>query len=158
MTDLLRSYVALHNEGLRTGSWEPLVALFQEDAEIVFIGVPFGPVRGPGAIRAAFALIQGIALARWRASPRWLAIVAGVRLSDIFTDWTYFAFAHDLTWFGRVALALSAPMNVVAGVLLLRLHASLSKEKKAIGHTALLVREYDEAIAFFTKALGFELV
>ena len=29
---------------------------------------------------------------------------------------------------------------------------------KSIAHVALLVREYDEAIRFFTRALGFELV
>ena len=29
---------------------------------------------------------------------------------------------------------------------------------RTIGHIAMLVRDYDEAIAFFTKSLGFELV
>src|SRR6516225_5575186 len=33
---------------------------------------------------AAFALAQGITLSRWRKMPIWLAIVAGVRFSDLF--------------------------------------------------------------------------
>jgi catechol 2,3-dioxygenase-like lactoylglutathione lyase family enzyme len=29
---------------------------------------------------------------------------------------------------------------------------------QTIGHIALVVRDYDEAIAFFTQSLGFELI
>lgn len=97
----------------------------------VFHGVPYvdpqGFLRRCAANWAAFALLQGIAFARWTRSPRWLAIVAGVRLSDIFTDWTYLAFSQDLTWFGRIGLALSSPMNVVCGFALLSLHASFTR-------------------------------
>lgn len=38
---------------------------------------------------AAFALAQAIALWRWRREPEWLAVAAGVRLSDLFTDISY---------------------------------------------------------------------
>ncbi|MEZ0227418.1 MAG: hypothetical protein ACAI25_02255 [Planctomycetota bacterium] len=97
----------------------------------IFHGVPYvdpqGFLRRCAANWAAFALLQGIAFVRWKQSPRWLAIVAGVRLSDVFTDWTYLAFSQDLTWFGRVGLALSSPMNVICGLLLLRLHAHFTR-------------------------------
>jgi len=33
-----------------------------------------------------------------------------------------------------------------------------TRARQAIGHVALLVRDYDQAIAFFTQALGFTLV
>jgi len=30
--------------------------------------------------------------------------------------------------------------------------------KRNVGHIAVVVRDYDEAIAFYTKAMGFELI
>jgi hypothetical protein len=36
---------------------------------------------------AAFALAQAIALIWWRRSPVWLAVVAGVRFSDLSYSW-----------------------------------------------------------------------
>jgi hypothetical protein len=90
----------------------------------LFHGVPYadpeGFLRRCGANWAGFALFQAIALRRWRRAPWWLAVAAGLRLSDIFTDWTYLAFAHDLTWFGRISLAATSPMNLVVGLYLLR--------------------------------------
>jgi hypothetical protein len=76
---------------------------------------------------AAFALFQLVALARWRKNPTWLAVAAGLRLSDIFTDWTYLAACHDVTWFGRAALLAASPLNVVAGWRLLRAHAAATR-------------------------------
>ncbi len=96
----------------------------------VFHGVPYddpeGFLRRCGANWAAFALFQAIALARWRRAPDWLAVAAGLRLSDIFTDWTYLAFARDVTWFARVALATTSPANLVVGLYLLRRYRARS--------------------------------
>jgi len=45
----------------------------------------------------AFAVLQIIALVRWRRWPDWLLLVAGARTSDWLTDLTYFATAPDLS-------------------------------------------------------------
>jgi hypothetical protein len=92
----------------------------------VFHGVPYDGADPEGFLRrcaanwAAFALMQAIALARWKRDAVWLAVVAGVRLSDVFTDATYVTVARDTTWFARAVLAPSSVMNVVLGVFLLR--------------------------------------
>src|SRR5262249_7681168 len=83
----------------------------------LFHGVPYddpeGFLRRCGANWAAFALFQAIALARWRREPSWLAVTAGLRLGDIFTDWTYLAFARDVTSFAKLSLAATSPANLV---------------------------------------------
>ena len=53
-TALLRRYVRLHNVGFRTGDFGPLLELFHDAGEMLFIGVPFRPLRGRTAIGAAF--------------------------------------------------------------------------------------------------------
>lgn len=95
----------------------------------LFHGAPYddpqGFLRRCGANWAAFALFQAVALVRWRKAHHWIAVVAGIRLSDIFTDWTYLAFASDITAFGAVALGLASPMNMVAGWWLLRAYRQI---------------------------------
>ena len=90
----------------------------------LFHGVPYsdpeGLLRRTGAAWAGFALFQILALRRWEREPIWLALVAGIRFSDMLTDWTYLAFAHDVTGFGRLCLAAASPLNVVAGVFFIR--------------------------------------
>jgi hypothetical protein len=81
---------------------------------------PEGFLRRCGANWAAFALCQAIAFVRWRRDPMWLAVVAGVRLSDIFTDLTYSIFAHDLTWFAKATLAPMSLINLAFGWYLIR--------------------------------------
>jgi hypothetical protein len=51
---LLHDYVAVHNECVRTGDWEPLGEWFAADAELVFEGVPVGPFTGREEIAAAY--------------------------------------------------------------------------------------------------------
>jgi RimJ/RimL family protein N-acetyltransferase len=53
-SELLRSYVAAHNAGVRTGAWDQLGTFFADDAELVFEGPPIGPFRGREAIVAAY--------------------------------------------------------------------------------------------------------
>lgn len=52
--DFLYEYVARHNQGVRTGDWEPLGECLAEDASLEFDGVPAGPFAGREAILAAY--------------------------------------------------------------------------------------------------------
>jgi hypothetical protein len=54
MRDLLEQYVRLHNEGVRTGDFSKLLALFAPDAVTRFKGIGVGPFSGTSAIAAAF--------------------------------------------------------------------------------------------------------
>ncbi len=91
----------------------------------LFHGVPYDDPQGllprMGANWTAFALFQVIALFRWHKDRWWLAVVAGIRLSDIFTDWTYLACCADITWFGAFSLAVASPLNLIVGLWLLRI-------------------------------------
>ena len=73
-----------------------------------------------GANWLAFFILQVIALVRWRREPWWLAVVAGVRLSDVFTDFTCSLLAQDVTVATRVLFPLMGAGNLLFGVLLLR--------------------------------------
>ena len=68
----------------------------------------------------AFALAQAIALATWRKRPIWLAIVAGVRFSDLFTDLFYVLAVPSLTTVGWIALLPPPVLNLVGVVIMLR--------------------------------------
>lgn len=93
-----------------------------------FHGVPYDDpqqlLRRCAANWAAFALFQGIAFRRWRREPEWLAVVAGVRLSDIFTDLTVSALARDTTLFAKLSLAPMSVINLLMGLWLLRAYRS----------------------------------
>ena len=54
MPSLLEREVAAFNEGVRSGDWSQLVALFAEDAVLEFEGIPVGPFAGRDAIAAAY--------------------------------------------------------------------------------------------------------
>lgn len=64
----------------------------------------------------AFALLQIVALARWRRWPHWLLVVAGARTSDWLTDITYFAVAPD---FSAMRWVLLTPPLFNAGMTLI---------------------------------------
>ena len=51
---LLTEHVERFNEGIRSGDWESMLALFTSDAELVFEGVPVGPFVGREAIAEAY--------------------------------------------------------------------------------------------------------
>ena len=68
------------------------------------IGFDVALLRRAGGQWGAFALVQAIALLRWRTRPLWLVIVAGARISDLFTDLSYIAAVPSLTPFGWATL------------------------------------------------------
>jgi hypothetical protein len=76
---------------------------------------PQGLLRRTGAVWAAFTLLQAMAYYKWRERPYWLVVVAGVRLTELFSDWTYLYFAQQVTWSGRIGLLIAPPANLVIG-------------------------------------------
>ena len=74
---------------------------------------PQGLLRRAGAIWVAFSVVQIVALPRWRTAAHWLLLVTGIRLSELFADWTYLGFAESMTPFGTVALLVTLPANLL---------------------------------------------
>ena len=68
----------------------------------------------------AFALAQAIALWRWQRQPIWLAIVAGVRFSDLFTDISYILAVPTLTALGWIVLTPPPFLNLFGVLIMLR--------------------------------------
>ncbi len=77
-------------------------------------------LRRSGGQWAAFALAQAITLCRWRKEPVWLAVTAGVRFSDLFTDLWYIVAVPSLTTVGWVLLLPPPLLNLVGVVIMLR--------------------------------------
>ncbi len=69
---------------------------------------------------AAFALAQAITLAIWRKNPAWLAVAAGIRFSDLFTDISYIAAVPTLTPLGWLVLSPPALLNLLGVVILMK--------------------------------------
>lgn len=73
---------------------------------------PEGLLPRAGAVWLAFSLGQFVTLLKWQSQAHWLAIVAGLRSSELFTEWTYLAFARDITTMGKIGLLISTPANM----------------------------------------------
>jgi hypothetical protein len=69
---------------------------------------------------AAFALAQAITLWRWRKEPVWLAVAAGIRFSDLFTDISYVLAVPSLTTAGWCLLLPPPLLNLIGVVIMLR--------------------------------------
>ena len=74
---------------------------------------PEGLLRRAGAVWLSFVIVQLIAYLKWQSQPYWLAIVAGLRSAELFTEWTYLYCAQDITPMGRIGLLLSTPANMI---------------------------------------------
>jgi len=80
------------------------------------LGLDVALLRRAAGQWAAFALVQAIALLRWRTRPTWLLVVAGARVSDLFTDLSYIVAAPSLTSFGWAALLPPPFLNLAFAV------------------------------------------
>jgi hypothetical protein len=91
---------------------------------IFHAGVPAGLeialLRRSAGQWAAFALAQAITLWRWPKDPAWLAVSAGVRFSDLFTDVSYILAVPSLTTLGWIVLVPPPFLNLVGVVIMLR--------------------------------------
>src|SRR5215470_6921166 len=88
---------------------------------------PLGLIRRQGAVWAAFLLFHVIAYFRWPREPFWLVVVAGIRWTEIFSDWVYLFSAERMTWFGKMGLFMAPPSNLLFGLFLLRQYLKLEK-------------------------------
>jgi hypothetical protein len=86
---------------------------------------PAGLLRRTGAVWAAFVVLQLIALVRWRDQPYWLPLIAGVRFTELFSDWVTIAAAQRVTTLAIVSLALSPLANLVFGSILISTYQRL---------------------------------
>jgi hypothetical protein len=104
-----------------------------------FHGAPYvdpqALLRRTGAVWAAFTILQLLALIRWQRHPHWLVLVAGVRLTEIFSDWTYLFLCSSITWFGRLALFVSPLGNLAFALILLRTWARVANASPGAGVT-----------------------
>ncbi len=88
---------------------------------------PQGLLRRTGAVWVAFTLLQVVALVQWQEQYYWLVLIAGVRLTELFSDWTYLYFAQKTTWSGHVSLFLAPPANLAIGWFLIESFLRLTK-------------------------------
>lgn len=86
---------------------------------------PAGLLRRTGALWAAFVLLQAIALVRWQRQPYWLPLIAGVRFTELFSDWVTLLAAKQMTLAGTLGLLVSPPANLVFGLILLSTYRRL---------------------------------
>jgi hypothetical protein len=86
-----------------------------------------GLLQRTAAIWAAFAVLQFIAFLKWQSKAYWLAMIAGLRFSELFADWTYLYFAQDLTWLGHAGLFISTPTNMAICWFLLKSYLKLQE-------------------------------
>lgn len=90
---------------------------------------PQGLLRRTGAVWAAFALFQLIALLRWREQPYWLSLAAGIRLTEVFSDWVYLYTAESITLFGKIGLSIAPLANVLFAWILIKGYLRLVRDK-----------------------------
>jgi hypothetical protein len=82
---------------------------------------------------AAFALAQAITLWRWPNDPVWLAVSAGVRFSDLFTDVSYILAVPSLTTLGWILLVPPPFLNLVGVVIMLCGYRQARTPVEAVG-------------------------
>ncbi len=90
---------------------------------------PQGLLRRTGAVWAAFAIFHFIAIFKWQKHAYWLAIIAGMRFSELFADWTYLYFAESVSFVGRIGLLITPPVNFLVCLYLLKSYLQISQKR-----------------------------
>ncbi len=92
-------------------------------------GLDTALLRRSGGQWLAFAIVQAIAILRWRKAPIWLVVVAAVRFSDLFTDISYVATAAGtLTDLGWACLLPPTLLNAIGIVIMICGYKLLTKK------------------------------
>lgn len=101
-------------------AWLAPDAWFSAFHRVAPAGLEIALLRRSAGQWAAFAVAQAITLWRWRKNPVWLAVEAGVRFSDLFTDISYVLSVPSLTPLGWALLLPPPVLNVIGVVIMLR--------------------------------------
>ena len=108
---------------------------FPEKWFAIFHGAPYidpqGLLKRTGAFWVAFTLLQLVAVFRWEKAPWWLVLIAGVRLTELFSDWTYMYVAQSMTNIGRLGLFIAPPGNLVFGWYLIWVYLKMMRGRGA---------------------------
>jgi hypothetical protein len=99
----------------------------------VAAGLEIALLRRSAGQWAAFALAQAITLWRWRKERVWLAVSAGVRFSDLFTDVSYIVAVPSLTTLGWVLLTPPPFLNLLGLVIMLAGYGQARRAVQAAG-------------------------
>jgi hypothetical protein len=91
---------------------------------------PLGLIRRLGAVWLAFFVFQLIALFAWRDYTWLLVLVAGIRLTECFSDWIYWFFSDHHTLFGNFGLLVAPPSNLLFGYILIKAFLNLNENNK----------------------------
>jgi hypothetical protein len=109
--------------------------LFPDTWYMTFHGVhydnldPMGLLKRTGAVWVAFTLLQAIAVFKWEKEPWWLILIAGVRLTELFSDWTYMYVAQSMTTIGRIGLFIAPPGNLAFGWFLIWAYKKIMRDR-----------------------------
>lgn len=93
---------------------------------------PMGLLKRTGAVWVAFSLLQLIAFFRWEKEPWWLVLIAGVRLTELFSDWTYMYVAESMTTMGRIGLFIAPPGNLAFGWFLIWAYKKVMRARDVV--------------------------
>lgn len=91
-----------------------------------------GIIRRMGAVWLAFFVFQLIALLMWQKQGWWLVVIAGIRLTEVFSDWFYWYFAEQLTLFGYFGLLIAPPSNIFFGIIFIKMYLKIHKHPIAL--------------------------
>jgi len=99
----------------------------------IFHGAPYidpqGLLKRTGAVWVAFTLLQAIAVFKWEKQPWWLVLIAGVRLTELFSDWTYMYVAQSMTTIGSIGLFIAPPGNLAFGWFLIWAYKKIMRDR-----------------------------
>ena len=88
-----------------------------------------GLLKRTGAVWVAFTLLQLLAVFKWEKQPWWLVLIAGVRLTELFSDWTYMYVAQSMTTIGRMGLFIAPPGNLAFGWFLIWAYRKIMRDR-----------------------------
>jgi hypothetical protein len=122
----------IEDTGLFILSWLTPHLWFHYFNGIAPLGLDNALLRRSGGQWLAFALAQGITLWRWKKAPVWLAVEAGVRFSDLFTDMSYIMASRPaLTTMGWMFFLPPFFLNLLGVAIMLRGYQQMMKSGAA---------------------------
>lgn len=120
----------LEDTGLFILSWTSPQLWFHDFNGVTAAGLDNALLQRSAGQWLGFALAQAITLWRWKKAPVWLAVEAGVRFSDLFTDTSYIiASLPHLTTMGWMLFVPPFFLNLLGVVIMLRGYRLLTGAK-----------------------------